>query len=203
MKWTWTGKLFVWYWLKIWGWEIFLPRWCPGISLSNSGERGWVQFLTSKCITVMLQPPYSPDFGPCNFFFITKSKISSERTSFWVNRRHPYGCNTGPKWHPTNCIPGMLQTMLAPLEMVCAGTRDILWRWWPHCSWINKTFFLEPVSLLYCQTSYAWSWFCSVTDKLILAWQWITSCWIVVWCSAIHFIHLTQHQPTSFHFQMC
>jgi hypothetical protein len=32
----------------------------------------------------------------------------------------------------------MLQTMAAPIEKVCAVTRDVLWRW-PHCSWwINK-----------------------------------------------------------------
>ena len=69
---------------------------------------------------------------------ISKGKIGSERTPFWVNRRHLEGCNTGLKRHPTNCIPGMLQRMAAPLEKVCTGTRDLLWRW-PHCSWwINK-----------------------------------------------------------------
>jgi hypothetical protein len=48
----------------------------------------------------------------------------------------------------------MLQTMAAPLENLCAATRDLLWRW-PHCSWwINKiNLFLEPVSLFYCPNS--------------------------------------------------
>ena len=95
--------------------------------------------------------------------FISKSKIGSERTPFWVNGRHPEVCNADLKGHPTNCIPGMLQTMAAPLVKVCAGTRDVLWRW-PQCSWwINKIkLSLEPVSLLYCQVScvysiaYAW-----------------------------------------------
>jgi len=32
--------------------------------------------------------------------------------------------NAGLK-HPTRCIPAMLQTMAAPLEKVCAGTREI------------------------------------------------------------------------------
>jgi len=58
--------------------------------------------------------------------FISKSKSGSERTQFLVNRRHPEICNTGLKGHPTNCVPGMLQTMAAPLEKVCAGTRDVL-----------------------------------------------------------------------------
>ena len=82
--------------------------------------------------------------------FISKSKIDSKRTTFWVNRRRPEACNAGLKRHPTKCVPGMLQTMAAPLVKTYAGTMDIVWRW-PHCSWwINKIklFFLEPVSLL-------------------------------------------------------
>jgi hypothetical protein len=68
---------------------------------------------------------------------ISKNKIGSERIPFWVNRRHLEGCSAGLKWHASKCIPGMLQTVAAPLEKVCAGTRDVLWRW-PHCgSWIN------------------------------------------------------------------
>ena len=88
-------------------------------------------------------------------YFYFKSKISSERTPFWVNRRHPEGCNAGLKWRPTKCFPGMLQRMAALLEKVCAGTRDALWRWIHRSWWINKIkIFLEPVSLLYCCTSY-------------------------------------------------
>jgi hypothetical protein len=87
--------------------------------------------------------------------FISKSKIGSERTPSWVNRRHPEVCNAGLKWHPTNCIPGMPETTALTLEKVCACTRDVL-SMWPHCSWwINKIkLFLEPVLLLYSQTSY-------------------------------------------------
>jgi hypothetical protein len=48
------------------------------------------------------------------------------------------GLNAGLK---QQCVPGMLHKMAAPLEKVCAGTRDVLWRW-PHCSWqINKIIF--------------------------------------------------------------
>ena len=59
--------------------------------------------------------------------FISKSKIGSERAPFWVNRRHPEGWNAGHKRHPPSCFPGMLKTMAALLEKVCAGTRDALW----------------------------------------------------------------------------
>jgi hypothetical protein len=70
--------------------------------------------------------------------FISKSKIDSERTPFWVNRPYPEVCNAGLKLHPTKCVPEMLQRMAASLEKVCAGTRDVIWRW-PHFSWwMNK-----------------------------------------------------------------
>ena len=70
--------------------------------------------------------------------FISESKIDSERTRFWVNRKHPDVCNAGFNLDPTKCVPGMLQRMAAQLEKVCAGTRDVLGRW-PHFSWwINK-----------------------------------------------------------------
>ena len=69
---------------------------------------------------------------------ISKSKIGSERTPFWVNRRHPELCNAGLRQHPTKCVPGMLQTMAAPLEKVCTRTRDVLWRL-PNCTWWINT----------------------------------------------------------------
>ena len=95
-----------------------------------------VQFLTSKGIAVKPQPPYSPHLAPYDFLF-QKAK-SARKTPFWINRRHPEVCNAGLKWHSSTCIPGMLQTVAAPLENVCAGTRDSLRRW-PYFSWwINK-----------------------------------------------------------------
>ena len=84
-------------------------------------------------------------------YFISKSKISSERVPLCVNRRHPEGCNAGLNRRPTCFAPSMLQAMATPLRKVCAGTRDVTWKW-PHCRWwINKIKFFEPVSLLYCQ----------------------------------------------------
>ena len=95
-----------------------------------------VQFLTSKGIAVKPQPPYSPNLAPYDFLF-QKAK-SARKTPFWINRRHPEVCNAGLKWHSSTCIPGMLQTVAAPLENVWAGTRHALWRW-PYFSWwINK-----------------------------------------------------------------
>ena len=80
--------------------------------------------------------------------FISKSKIDSERTPFWVSTRDPEVCNAGLKQHSTSCVPGMLQRMAAPLEKVCAGTRDVLWRW-PHFSWwMNNSFGTSLITLL-------------------------------------------------------
>ena len=51
-----------------------------GAQESHRATAGWAQFLTSKFITVMLQPPYSPDLAPCDFllFQITKSEVKGQ-----------------------------------------------------------------------------------------------------------------------------
>ena len=146
MKWTWTGKPFIWYWLKDWGWEKFVPR--------NLTE----QQRAARLSTVFNNQMHYGDAAASlltwshtlRLLFISKSKIGSERTPFWVNRRHSEVRNAGLKQHPTNCVPGMLQTMAAMLEKVCACTRDVLWRW-PHRSWWpNKIkLFLESVITLH------------------------------------------------------
>jgi len=80
--------------------------------------------------------------------FISKSKISCERTPFWVNRRHPEGCNAGHKRCSTKCVPGMLQRIAAPLERVCVGTRDVLSRWIHRSWWINGIKLFYGTSLI-------------------------------------------------------
>jgi len=40
------------------------------------------QFLTSKGIMVMPQPPYSPDLAPCDFFLFQKTKLALKRHHF-------------------------------------------------------------------------------------------------------------------------
>jgi hypothetical protein len=101
-----------------------------------------------------VQPPYSPDAHLATSFYFT-NKIGVETTGFWVSRKYPVFCNAGLKRHPTKCVSGLLLTMAAPMEKLCAGTREVAWRW-PHCSWwISKiTLFYEPVSLLYSPNSY-------------------------------------------------
>jgi len=135
----------VWYWVKNWALEKFVPRWCPGISPSNSGLSAVfdIQLHYGEAAASLLT--WSPTL---RLPFISKNKISSERTPFWVNRRHPEVCNAGLKQHSTSCVPGMLQRMTAPLEKVCAGTKDALWRR-PHRSWwINKIKLFFGTSLI-------------------------------------------------------
>jgi len=83
------------------------------------------QFLTSKYITVMPRPPYSPDLAPGSSFLFKKVKSAVKGHHFGATG-HPEGCNAGLKRLPTSCIPGMLQAMAALREKVCAGTRDVL-----------------------------------------------------------------------------
>ena len=40
------------------------------------------QFLTSKCITVMPQSPYSPDLTSCDFFLFQKVKLAVQEHHF-------------------------------------------------------------------------------------------------------------------------
>jgi hypothetical protein len=79
---------------------------------------------------------------------MSKSKIGDERTPFWINRRHTEVCNAGFKRHSSNCVTGMLQIVAAPLESVCAGTRDVLWRWQWFSWWINKRTLFFGTSLI-------------------------------------------------------
>jgi len=117
--------------------------------------------------------------------FISKSKIGSERTPFCVNRRHLEVRNAGLKKHPTNRVPGMLQTVAAPLDKVCAGTWDVLWRW-PHCSWwidkIKLSFWYQDHH--YFSTSYILKFIerkkgQNVTAQLSLS---VTCCWEQLLC---------------------
>jgi len=41
-------------------------------NLTEQQQDAWLS--TSKCITVIPQPPYSPDLAPCNFFLFQKVK---------------------------------------------------------------------------------------------------------------------------------
>ena len=93
---------------------------CSGISPSNSGLSAVFD----------IQMHYGEAAAPLltwsrtlRLLFISKSKINSERTPFWVNRRHQEGCNAGIKRRPAKCVPGMLQRMAALLEKLWAGTR--------------------------------------------------------------------------------
>jgi hypothetical protein len=56
------------------GMKEFVPRWCPEIPQSNNALRVSAQFLTSKCITLIPRPPFSPDLTPCDLFLFQKEK---------------------------------------------------------------------------------------------------------------------------------
>jgi hypothetical protein len=66
----------------------------------------------------MLQPPYSPNLAPSDIFLFQKVKHHFESTDH-IQR-------LGLKGYPTKCVPGMLQTIAAPMEKVCAGTKDVI-----------------------------------------------------------------------------
>jgi len=70
--------------------------------------------------------------------FISRSKIGSERTPFCVNRSIQRAVTQALNDIPQTAFQECYKKMAAPLEKVCAGTRDVLCSW-PHFSWwINK-----------------------------------------------------------------
>ena len=77
------------------------------------------QFLTSKDIRVMPQPPYSPDLAPCDFFLFQKAKSAMKGHHFESTERHPEFCNAGLKRHSSRCVPGMLHSGSTAGKRVC------------------------------------------------------------------------------------
>jgi len=75
---------------------------------------------------VMLQPPSSPDFAPCDFFLFQKVKSAVKGHHFESTDNIQRSVTQVLKRPPTKCVPGMPQTMAAPLEKVFAGIRDVL-----------------------------------------------------------------------------
>jgi len=53
-----------------------------GAQESHRATADWAQFLTSKCITVRLQPAYSPNLAPCDFFLFQKVKLAVKGQHF-------------------------------------------------------------------------------------------------------------------------
>jgi len=49
------------------------------------------ELLTKKGISVVPQPPYSPDLSPCDFFIFPKLLIPPQKSSFWNCGQHPKG----------------------------------------------------------------------------------------------------------------
>ena len=57
----------------------------------------------------MLQPPYSPDLAPCDFFLFQKVKSTVKGYRF-ESTEDIHRCVTRTfKRHPTKYVPGMLQ----------------------------------------------------------------------------------------------
>jgi len=55
---------------------------CPDVAQKSDRAFSVAQFLTSKGITVMPQPPYSPDLEPCGFFLFQKANSAMKGHHF-------------------------------------------------------------------------------------------------------------------------
>jgi hypothetical protein len=63
------------------------------------------EFLAKHEMTVVRQPPYSPDLAPADFFFVPKVEIHSERSPISDDRRARRKFATGPRCYPAKCVP--------------------------------------------------------------------------------------------------
>ena len=74
------------------------------------------QCLTSKRISVLPQPPYSPDIAPCDFFLFPRVKMAVKRTPFSNNSRCPKSCRESLGGHCRRRVPEMLPAVAEALE---------------------------------------------------------------------------------------
>jgi len=147
-KWVPTGQTVNQYYYK----DIFerlrkrVMRVCPNIATNwilhhdNATAHAVffvAQFLTSKGITVMPQPPYSPDLAPCDFFLFQKTKSAV--------KGHHFESTKDIQWSVTQALNDVPQAALQECYKqwqhcwkTCAGTRDVLWRWQYFSWWVNK-----------------------------------------------------------------
>ncbi|GFV91874.1 uncharacterized protein TNCV_2975451 [Trichonephila clavipes] len=72
------------------------------------------QFLTSKNITVMAHPPYSPDSAPCDFFLLSTVKSFLKGTYLTSVEEVQTKTENLPNCLPKNLVPELLPAMAAP-----------------------------------------------------------------------------------------
>jgi len=148
MKWTWTGKPFVLIPTEELGMRKICAQMVPRILTEQQRDGRLravfdIQMHYGDAAASFVTWPRT-----LRHISISKSRIDSERTPFWFNRKHPEVCNARLKLHHTKCVPRTLQRMAAPLEKVCAGTRDVLWRWPRFSWWISKIKLFFETSLI-------------------------------------------------------
>ena len=85
------------------------------------------EFLAKKGISVVPQPPYSPDLSPCDFFF-PKTQITPQRSSFWKGGQHPKGRDRPAEGASTWRLLALLPGVGATSPAVCGFPRELIWR---------------------------------------------------------------------------
>jgi len=78
-------------------------------------------------ISVVSQPPYSPDLSPCDYFFFPKLN-STSNVVFWNCGQHPKGRDRPAEGTSTWRLPALLREMGATSPAVCGFPRELLWR---------------------------------------------------------------------------
>jgi hypothetical protein len=84
------------------------------------------EILAKHEMTVIPQPPYSPDLAPADFFFVPEVGIHSERSPISDDRKDGRKFAMGPMHYPTKRVLGHVPELKKKLEAVYRQWRGVL-----------------------------------------------------------------------------
>ena len=153
--WIWIAKPSMKFWPSNWACRKFADTWmlhhdnAPCHTAISVNE-----FLAKKGISVVPQPPYSPDLSPCDFFLFPKTQIPPQRSSSWNCGQHPKGRERPVEGTSTWRLPALLPGVAATSPAVCGFRSELLWRGYGWFIGKRLKKYIAPVSLLSWRTVY-------------------------------------------------
>ncbi|UYV79063.1 hypothetical protein LAZ67_17000977 [Cordylochernes scorpioides] len=84
------------------------------------------KFLQEHSTSVFLQPPYSPDLAPCDFFLFWKAQKKGKGSEISEHIRDQSGIEEGHEGDPENRLPQLLCRLKKKMAEVHRGQRELL-----------------------------------------------------------------------------
>ena len=132
------------------------------------------QFLAEKNISVITQPPYSPDLASSDFWLFPTPKMGLKGTRFAT--MEDIECNDRTLEDSKRSLPPVLLTMEGSMQQVRVWARVLLWRWLgKRCHMSNHYSVIPHFKELFDCPSYIvnWSFFyiTEVHSVEVLSWK--------------------------------